>query len=94
MLDTASPRDGWSHVDYSKHALTAKAGTFGAIFAMPRDLLLGFCERVQSSSISFKLFCVNALDISGYIGATNFDRIEVCGCSCLSSCENWPFLDL
>ncbi|KAH6637693.1 hypothetical protein C7974DRAFT_450688 [Boeremia exigua] len=77
MTDSASPRDEWSHADHSKHTLTAKAATFGAIFSMLRDLLFKFGERVQDTSISFELSCTSALNITGHNGTRRFDRIEI-----------------
>ncbi|KAF1362388.1 hypothetical protein EJ07DRAFT_174795 [Lizonia empirigonia] len=77
MMDNASPRDGWSNVEHSKHSLVAKADAFGAVFALLRDLLLKFCERVTKFKISFDLYCVNAMEIASHVGAMRFDRIEI-----------------
>lgn len=78
MMDNASPRDGWSHSDYSKYAPIAKADTFGALFFMLRDLLLQFCERIRKDNVSFELLCIDAIDIESHVSGKCFDRIEVC----------------
>jgi len=61
-----------------KHASAAKADVHGAIFFYLREMLMEFCTRLHTTKISFRLFCLDALDIGQYLTDLNFDRIEVC----------------
>lgn len=90
MMDNASPRDGWSNLEHSKHSVFAKSDAFGAVFALLRDLLLKFCERVTKVKLSFELYCVNAMEIATHVGARRFDRIEVSVPSQYSCGANYP----
>ncbi|KAF3053543.1 hypothetical protein E8E11_011584 [Didymella keratinophila] len=67
----------WSHDDYDKHRLVAKAEIYGAIFSPVRDLLLKFCARVREVNILFELFCWDAKEISGLLEGRQFGRIEI-----------------
>ncbi|KAI8935049.1 hypothetical protein NX059_008713 [Plenodomus lindquistii] len=60
-----------------ENALAAKADEIGAIFFHIRELLFKFCDRLKRSKISFRLFCMDARDLGGYLDDMKFDRIEV-----------------
>ncbi|KAF2016823.1 hypothetical protein BU24DRAFT_366243 [Aaosphaeria arxii CBS 175.79] len=77
MKDDADPLDDWSYDEYIKSLRIARNDVYGAFFFYLRDLLLEFCTRVHSVSVSFQLLAVNAVDLPRYLNSQQFDRIEV-----------------
>ncbi|KAF2797239.1 hypothetical protein K505DRAFT_358599 [Melanomma pulvis-pyrius CBS 109.77] len=81
MNDDADPMDGWFYKEIIKHLPAAKNDMLGGLFFFLRNLLLGFCNRVQSCKVAFRLFAIDGRKLPSYFkteqGPILFDRIEV-----------------
>lgn len=50
---------------------------YGKIYFHVKDTLISFCERMETSKISFDLFQVDAASLDDHLLPNTFARIEV-----------------
>ncbi|KAK3324964.1 hypothetical protein B0H66DRAFT_511247 [Apodospora peruviana] len=78
MFDNADPLHGWSlkEVEDCPNG-PATADIYGKLHCHITTLLRQFLLRVSSSPISFRLFQMDATDLSEHLEMGSFDRVEV-----------------
>lgn len=61
----------------STHAGLATNDVYGKLARHVELALRMFLRHVAALHVSFEMFCVNATELSGYVGGRPFDCIEV-----------------
>jgi len=78
MRDNANPLHGWSLKEVEDTSSgPAAADIYGKLFYHIRAVLQAFLLRLSCLQVSFRLFQVDASDLSHYLEGGSFSRIEV-----------------
>ncbi|TVY43017.1 hypothetical protein LOCC1_G004360 [Lachnellula occidentalis] len=82
MKDSAEPLEGWPMEKVILSTPPAKKDVYGCLYLHIQDVLLRFLQRIEGLTVSFQLFCVDAMDLPDIlhncgVGEHSFDRIEV-----------------
>lgn len=94
MLDSADPLNGWSLKEVEQCSSgPATADIYGKLFYHVRAVLRAFLVRLSGLQVSFRLFQMDAADLTDYLESGSFSRIEVRICLELSR-PDVPSLDL
>jgi len=71
MKDVVDPLDGWFNREIiDNHIPISNNDILGYLFSFLRDLLVKFCNRLQSSKVAFELFAYNAEKLPIYVQNT------------------------
>jgi hypothetical protein len=74
----SDPLHGWSMKDIEATSTgPATSDIYGKLFHHLRSLLKGFLERMERSTMSFRLLQMDAIDLPNHLAKQRFDRIEV-----------------
>jgi hypothetical protein len=78
MRDNADPHHGWSVEEVAQMSSgPATADLYGKLFFYLRATLRQFVARLSVSQVSFRLYCVDVLELPGYLDNESYNRIEV-----------------